>query len=217
MRKRKSRPFGRRLLLPAFLLLAGVGAGGGYWYLSRPPATPAVAPVAAEPKQRREVTLYFGAPEGTYLLAQTRDIDYCLTDRDCLRAVTQALIDGPEGDLIPILPAPAVLLDATVDNGTAVLDFSRDLVSAHPGGSVPELLTVYGLADSVAVNFPHLRQVRILVEGQAVESLKGHVGLQEPVPADFGFARPPDKIGQGEKAAAGDRRPAGDGRGARKQ
>jgi hypothetical protein len=79
-----------------------------------------------------------------------------------------------------------------VDGGTAVIDFSRDLVSSHPGGSSSELLTVYGLANSLAANFPHIRQVRILVDGEPVESLKGHVDLSRPVQADFSFSRLPD-------------------------
>jgi hypothetical protein len=47
------------------------------------------------------------------------------------------------------------------------------------------LLTVYALADTVAVNFPHLRQLRILIEGGAVETLKGHVDLRQPLAPDF--------------------------------
>ena len=82
--------------------------------------------------------------------------------------------------------------------GTASLDFSKGLLADHPGGSMPELLTVYGLADTLAENFPYVRQVRILVDGKPVPSIKGHVDLRRPVQADFNYTRPP----QGSAAAA---------------
>jgi len=53
------------------------------------------------------------------------------------------------------------------------------------------LLTVYALANTVAVNFPHLRQLRILVEGAAVETLKGHVDLRQPLVPDFSLVLTP--------------------------
>jgi hypothetical protein len=107
--------------------------------------------------------------------------------------VVQALVNGPVSDLLPVLPAQAVVRGVAVDGGTAVIDFSSDLVSAHPGGSSSELLTIYSLANSLAANFPHIRQLRILVDGEPVESLKGHVDLSRPVQSDFSFSRPPDE------------------------
>jgi hypothetical protein len=61
------------------------------------------------------------------------------------------------------------------------------------------LLTVYGVANTLAVNFPHLRQVRFLVAGQDVETLRGHVDLRAPVPADFRYGRPPLRSGDDER------------------
>ena len=185
-------PFKDRLLLLAFLLIL-VAFGGlvARKYLMSQPA-PAVAPAPVEEnKQLREVILYFGSPQGTYLVPEAREIEDCLAEQDCVRETVQALINGPVGDLTPILPSHAILRQVTLKDSTAELDFSRDLLSGHPGGSASELLTVYGLADTLAVNFPHLRQVRLLVEGEPVDTLKGHMGLREPVMADFTFTRPP--------------------------
>jgi hypothetical protein len=72
-----------------------------------------------------------------------------------------------------------------------IADFSRELASHHPGGSLTELMTVYALADTMAANFPHLRQLTILLEGKAVETLKGHLALGQPIVADFQYSRPP--------------------------
>jgi len=52
-----------------------------------------------------------------------------------------------------------------------------------------ELLTVQALANTLAANFPHIRQIRILIEGEPVQTLKGHVDLRGPIAAEFSPAR----------------------------
>lgn len=187
-------PFRDRLLLLAFLviLLAFGALVVRKVLLSRPPEATAPAPAPAEaPKPLRDVVLYFGAPDGSHLMAEGREVE-CQEEIDCVREAVQALVDGPVGDLVPVIPSHTVVRDVRIADGTATVDFSREIVNGHPGGSLSELFTVYGLANTLATNFPRLRQVRILVEGEPVETLKGHVALAEPVPADFRYGRPPE-------------------------
>jgi spore germination protein GerM len=181
----------RKLLLAALILVLVAGALLGRSLLT-PDAKKAEPPPVAEPSRPpREILLYFAAPDGSHLLAESREIAFCPSEDDCLRATLQALINGPSGELVPILPAQTVLRDIRVEQATAIIDFSRALIGGHPGGSVSELFTVYGLANTLVVNFPHIRQVRLLVEGQVLETLKGHVDLREPLAADFTLTRPP--------------------------
>ncbi|BCR03797.1 hypothetical protein DESUT3_08660 [Desulfuromonas versatilis] len=192
----RGHPFSDRILLVCFLLvLVAFSILAGLKYFGRPPAAPgAVPPPTAEaPRQLREVILYFGDQGGNLLVAEAREIEGCTAEPECLQGIVQALVAGPSGDLVPLFPRRAVVRGVQVDEATATVDFSSDLVSGHPGGSVSELLTVYGLADTLAVNFPHIRQVRVLVEGQGADTLKGHVDLREPIPADFSFVRPTPK------------------------
>jgi spore germination protein GerM len=181
-----------RLLIGAFLVILVVFGAVALrkHFVTPPPATDLPAAVPAPPRPTREVLLYFGAPDASQLLPETRNIEECQVEEECVRATVQALIAGPAADLVPILPSQTTLRGVTLRDGTAELDFSRDLIGAHPGGSISELFTVYGIADTLAVNFPRIRQVRIMVEGAAVETLKGHVGLLEPVKADFTYTRP---------------------------
>lgn len=191
---------GRLVLLAFLFILLSFGLLVVRKFLPPPPAAPVPAPTLSEPKQLREVVLYFGSPDGGFLVAEGRQIADCLTEADCLRGTVQALVDGPVTDLVAVLPAHAQIRDVSASGGTATVDFSRELVSGHPGGSVSELLSVYGLADTLAENFPHLRQVRILVEGEPAETLKGHVDLREPVQADFSFTRPPEGSAKAQQA-----------------
>lgn len=180
----------RNLLLAASLVaLLVVAVLLGRSHLS-PPAPPPAPPMAEEPRPTREILLYFGTQDGSHLTTETRQIDFCTSEEECLRATVQALIRGPQGDLVAIMPPQAELLAISTEQATATVDFSRALIGHHPGGSLSELFTVFGLTNTLVVNFPHIRQVRLLVEGQTVETLKGHVDLREPLSADFSYARP---------------------------
>jgi hypothetical protein len=178
-----------RLVLWTFLLVLLVFGGLLLRHFLVVPAPP--PPPAEAKRQLRTITLYFAAPDGTGLVAEGREIADCLAEADCLKATVQALLDGPVGDLAPVFPSQAILRGVTVAGSELQVDFDRALIDGHPGGSLGELLTVYALADTVAVNFPQLRQVRILVDGAGVETLKGHVDLRQPVIPDFQWVLQP--------------------------
>ena len=176
--EKQKRP-GRRLvpwlILAAILFVVGLVVGT----LEIGKAPEEASPVVNAPSlTAREVILYFASGDGQKLVAESRQIPGCESDEDCLSEVVQALIAGPAGDLVAILPSRATLRNLAVVDSLVEVDFSQELVDAHPGGTQSELLTVYGLTDTLAVNFPHIRQVQILVEGNPVKTLKGHVDLQ---------------------------------------
>ncbi len=191
--RRTSKSLGKRLL-PWVILVVIVFAVGlvvGTLTTSKPEQA---VRVAAEPAEQttRDIILYFASTDGQVLHAETSQINECTLDEDCLRDTIQALIAGPQGDLVPILPAQTRLQGVNIEQSLVKLDFSQDLISAHPGGTQSELLTVYGLADTLATNFPHLRSMQILVNGAPVETLKGHVDLRQPVFPDFSFVEEGD-------------------------
>lgn len=178
-----------RYLIPILILIGVVAGLIAYYAINRDSGTVDDAPGVAEGLPRREVILYFGSQDGLSLVAEAREV----TDGDdgtLVMEIVRALRDGSRGDLIPVLPTGTDLTGYSEQDGIATLDFNRNLIAAHPGGSMSELLTVYGLVNTLAVNFPHIRKVNILVEGQAVETLKGHVDLRQPLAADFRFASP---------------------------
>lgn len=181
----------RRPLLWLGLLLVAIAAAWLTWHFLR---TPLPSPSPEPPPALRTFTLYFAAADGSGLVAETRQLADCRTEEECVRAVVGALLAGPSGPLAPILPPQAALRGVTVNGSEAQLDFNRILVDSHPGGTLGELLTVYGLVDTVAVNLPQLRQVRLLIEGNAVETLKGHIDLRQPLTPDFSLIVTPPAV-----------------------
>jgi len=173
------------LLIP-LMILVGVVIGN---LLVSPRQEMGVVKPSEPPAALREAILYFGSQEGTHLIGEVHELKECGELADCLTETIQALIQGPNGDLLPVFPSATRIREVTEEGGVATVNFSRELVSAHPGGTLSELLTVYSLADTLAANFPHIRQVRVLIEGQPTQTLKGHVDLRQPVTADFRWAR----------------------------
>jgi germination protein M len=118
------------------------------------------------------VTLYFPEGDTGTLAAEERAI----TDtEDYERAAILALMEGPrtEGLVAPI-PAGTQLLDFKIDGKVAVIDFSEEIRTNHPGGSMGEMLTIYAIADTMG-GLPTVERVKILVEGQEIETLLGHM------------------------------------------
>lgn len=184
----------QKLILWAFLLIFLVFGFlvGRQFVLKGPPHEPEVVRRETPSRQLREVILYFGSPDGNNLISEARELNDCMSQESCIHATVQALINGPVGALAPVLPSHTVLLRVSEKQGTALVNFSREFQQGHPGGSASELLTVYAVVDTLAANFPFIRQVQFLVEGQSIETLKGHVDLSQPIPADFKFTLAPE-------------------------
>jgi hypothetical protein len=184
----------KKLLLSlAGLLVFGILAGYGIgWYVQQGKQPVKRLPIVVEAElPPRAVQLYFADPQGTYLQPELRQIPGCDEDRTCIGSLLQELIGGPRQGGLPVLPQAMRVLGIELENDLVRINFSRQLLDHHPGGSLSELLTVYSLVNSLAENFSYLRQLQILVDGGILPTLKGHVRIDQPIYADFRFSRPP--------------------------
>lgn len=94
------------------------------------------------------------------------------------RQLLQALIANPPTPDQRTLPASTTLLGFYVlPDGTAVADFSDSLASETPSGILSESMAVNSIVQTLAANVPQLRRLKILIHGQEVDTLAGHVDL----------------------------------------
>lgn len=132
----------------------------------------------------RAVVLAFPRWDGDGWVSEDRRIPSGGQPGEDLLAVMRALCEGPQtGRAISALPrgtrALAAFMDAT--RGTAVVDFSRELVNGHPGGSAAEAATLASILRTVAANFPQVDACTILVDGRPASTLGGHLDLAHPL------------------------------------
>ena len=184
----------KKLLLSLFgVLFVGILLGYGVsWYFQQTQdPTEEVRVVIAEEVPVREVQLYFVEPQGAFLVPEVYEIPICDEDRDCIYSLVTGLIQGSRQGNLPVLPLETKILTVEVENDLVRVDFSKHLVDFHPGGSLTELLSIYSLANSLNENFPYVRQLQILIEGEVRQTLKGHARIDQPIYADFSFSEPP--------------------------
>ena len=94
------------------------------------------------------------------------------------KQVLHALIANPPTPQQRTLPADTqVLAFYVLPDGTAVADFSDTLSSETPSGIVSEGIAVDSIAQTLSSNVSQLRRLKILIHGQEVETLAGHVDL----------------------------------------
>jgi hypothetical protein len=74
------------------------------------------------------------------------------------------------------------------ENGQAYVDLSRDVSTAHPGGSLNEMLTIYTIVHALTFNLPAIAGVQLLVDGKEVDTLAGHVDLRRPLSKNLQLA-----------------------------
>ena len=67
-----------------------------------------------------------------------------------------------------------------LEDGTALVDLSRQIVHPLLGGVAVELSALYSITRSLKVNIPEISRARFLVEGQERPTLAGHVSIRVP-------------------------------------
>ena len=130
----------------------------------------------------REAKLYFSDEDATRLVPERRQILLGGGTAADATAIMSELLIGPHSTiLLRTIPSDTRLLNAYKIDGTLVLDFTHELQANHPRGSNAELLTVYSIVNTMAENFRDIVKVQILVEGEEMETLAGHVDLAKPL------------------------------------
>jgi spore germination protein GerM len=144
-----------------------------------------------------DVTLFFSRPDALGLAAEIRPIYETRDMLDRLKQTVAALIAGPamNSPLLPVLPPSTTLRGLFLDTrGTLYLDLGQGLVRNLAPGTSNEILAVGGLANTLSANFPQVKRVQILVEGEEVRTLTGHLDLTYPVPPDPSLIVPPEAV-----------------------
>jgi spore germination protein GerM len=186
--------------------------------LRRRMKTAAKAPQQTEEQARRELIssaptnprdplvkarLFWASPEDEYALSPVT-VELALSSDTVLRAkqVLNTLLAGPvDSDLRTLPPDAALLAFYLLPDGTAVADFSEALATSTPSGIQSEQLAVDSIARTLEANVPQVKRLKILIHGQELDTLAGHLDLTQmfvvntkvpqPASVSFDIPRPP--------------------------
>jgi hypothetical protein len=76
-------------------------------------------------------------------------------------------------------PDAALLAFYILPDGTAVADFSEELRTSIPSGIESEQLAVESIVRTLEANVPQVLRLKILIHGQEVDTLAGHLDLTQ--------------------------------------
>jgi spore germination protein GerM len=157
------------------------------------PATP-----AATGEPRVKAKMYWGSKDNDGTLVPV-SVELPLSNDATLRAkeILNTLLAGPVDAEARTLPPDAALLAFYIlPDGTAVADFSEALATSIPSGIQSEQLAVDSITRTLEANVPQVRRLKILIHGQEVETLAGHLDLTQTFQVSMSSAgTPPARSG----------------------
>jgi hypothetical protein len=128
---------------------------------------------------RVKAKLFWASGDGDGALVDTT-VELPLSSDPVLRSkqVLNTLLAGPVDAELRTLPSDAVLLAFyLLPDGTAIADFSEPLATSTPSGIQSEQLAVDSITRTLEANVPGVQRLKILIHGQEVETLAGHLDL----------------------------------------
>lgn len=137
------------------------------------------------PKQKEKVTVkvYYSDRQGEWLHEMTAKVD----KDDKYRGAVQTILNGTkEKGLMNVFPKGTKIKSLTVKNGRATVDFSKEMATNFPGGSVVEEM-MYGSVVNTLTAFPEIKTVKIYIDGKDTKILS-NMDIVDP------FERMPELI-----------------------
>jgi spore germination protein GerM len=180
----------RRVAVICALIVVAVVAGsvlfvGASRWLGRSTtrsATPGATATPSTTGRKIKVHLFYVDADGTRLSSVERDVPFGEGTVEQARQIIEAQIAPVAEPLVSAVPPGTRLRTLFVtERGEAFVDFSRELLTGHSGGSTNEVLTVYTLVEALTANLPAVTAVQLLVDGKQIETLAGHVDLRRPL------------------------------------
>jgi spore germination protein GerM len=147
-----------------------------------PPILPVIQPSNAQPPLQK-FDLFFFDVETLELVREERQLRVSRQLFEHLKQILNALLAGSTSGLRNTIPNGTFLYEVYIDDRSiAYLDFSRHLTEVHIGGTTAEILTVQSILRTVHANFSgQIETVQILIEGQEVDTLAGHIDISKPL------------------------------------
>jgi len=159
------------------------------WHKYRSSHEVSVTPPQQNSEGYHPVMLFFAA-DGTRLAREARKITPCDDDNACLKSVLGELLNGPVSELEQTIPEGTVVDSVLIEGDQATIEFNGAFSDAMLSGSAAEMLAVYSVVNTVALNFPSIQKVKLNVAGNTRTILR-HLDLSEPLVPDYSLEQSP--------------------------
>ena len=127
------------------------------------------------------LTLYFSDDQANFVKPEQRQVELTSPDDEVAlaTAIMNELIAGPtQAGLYRTLPENVVVNHIEIDDGLAIVDLSSEVQASH--GSAGEYIALFSITNSLT-ELDFIDAVKILIDGEAVDTLSGHFDLRDPL------------------------------------
>jgi hypothetical protein len=157
-------------------ILIAIG-GSAFAFMVYPPVSGVDGGAAR--KEKQEVILYFSDKNELFLVPEKRYIPREKDPDAQAKRLVNALIEGSKSGNVNTLPAKSGVKDVKIaSDRTAYVNFNREFIQNHPGGTTGEIATVFSLTNTLIRNISSIQRVQIYVEDKPIDSIRGHVSAR---------------------------------------
>lgn len=127
------------------------------------------------------IILYFADVNGNKLIIEERDVSKV---EGMARRTMEELLKGPANvESVQIIPDGTRLLDINIKpDGLCIVDLSSEARGVL--NEEQERLMIYGIANTLG-QFPSVKKVSFMIDGQKVDRIGGYMNLSSPVQANY--------------------------------
>ena len=141
----------------------GIGAAGN------------ISPVIQETMQ---VTIYHGTNDAMYLSPEIHVVPK--NDHPAQTAIELLVAGTKNTALASVIPPGTKLKKLWIKDHIAYVSFNDQLIKKSTGGSTSEILLVSAIVNTLTL-FPNIQKVQILVDGEKIDTISGHMDTREPL------------------------------------
>lgn len=181
-------------VLTIALVVITLGLTAIYYYFQAGGATADSTPLTGLFKGNRlppnQANLYF-TKDGRQLVGNPVNLgSSSLNHSEKATRIMENLLSGQAAaGLKSPLPEGTRLINLFVNNDQVIVNLSREMMVNLNGGIDTELLAVYSVVNSLLFNLDGIDAVQILIEGEKLPTLRGHVDISVPLIANTAITR----------------------------
>lgn len=128
----------------------------------------------------QNIKVFYPDENATVLIAVPRTIKFVDESEKYSAALSELMQTPKEQGLTNIFPKHTKIKNVSLNADTVIIDFDKDIAKNFVGGSTGEEFFIYSIVNTLT-EFPEVKQVKFLIDGQEVETLAGHMDLSEPL------------------------------------
>ncbi len=178
------------------LVVIVLGLTGIYYYFQSGAATSGTNPIGslfkkgADKLGPNQVMLYY-TKDGKQLVSTVATAGSLnMSPADKARQIVECLIEAKDAaGLKTPVPAGTKVFTVFIKDNLAIVNLSREMMSNLRGGVDAELLAVYSIVNSILLNLEGIDAVQILIDGEKLPTLHGHVDISNPLIANPAITR----------------------------